>query len=354
MEYLADLAASWQEEWTAAQLVLAGGAMIGLLFGVFAERSDFCTRSAIAALLDGSWRRDSSPVIKVLLAMLSALVLLQLATLSGLEVVTESAAHEADLRLGGILIGALLFGAGMALCRSCISRLLVLTARGNTRSLISLVFMGVVSWATISGVLARPRMQLATLGSIEAPFNNSALISAGFLMLIAVLLVLSWRPLPRGGSWFSLLVWPVLIGALVPVSFIVTGVFGADPFDPVAVEGLRYIQPVADSLAYIAYADALPLKFGLGIVGGTLIGAAVSARLAGRSRIEGFDGAPHPLRYITGAALMGFGGVVCGGCTINWLVTNTAAGHLGMVIAAAGFFAGMWLINHAPLCARLA
>ena len=340
MEQLTGLAAMLQENWTAAQLSLAGGAVIGVIFGVAAERSEFCFRSALATLLDGRWRGDTSLVMNVLIAMLAALALLSLAEFAGLDAVAKSASHEDALRVGGILIGATVFGIGMALSRSCISRLLILTARGNVRALVSSVFMSVVAWASISGVLARPREAVAPLLSVEPDINNTPLAA---IVLGAILVALIWffgRRLPKNRPLVQL-VWPVVIGALVPASFIVTGVFGADPFDPVPVEGLRYILPAADSLAYVVYADALPVRFGTGLVGGTLAGAAVSSLLAGRSRIEGFDGAPHPLRYITGAVLMGFSGVVAGGCTVSWMVTGTAAGHLGAPLALAGFVAGM-------------
>ena len=110
-----------------------------------------------------------------------------------------------------------------------------------------------------------------------------------------------------------------------------TGVIGADDFDPVPVEGLRFLQPVTETLSYWAYASALPLKFGLGLVVGTVLGAAISAFISGRSHVEGFENAPHPLQYLSGAVLMGFGGVVSGGCTVGWMLNNAATGHIGVV-----------------------
>ena len=97
---------------------------------------------------------------------------------------------------------------------------------------------------------------------------------------------------------------------------------------------------MTETLSYWAYASALPLKFGLGVVLGTLLGAAVSAWLSGRSAVEGFENAPHPLQYLSGAVLMGFGGVVSGGCTIGWLLNNSATGHLGVGLAILGYVAG--------------
>ena len=340
MNYLMELAAILQQDWTAAELSVIGGGIVGLVFGFAAERSNFCTRSAMATILDGRWRRDPNLVLHVLVAMLASLALLVLAQNAGLDSVEESAAHEDSLRIGGILFGTMVFGVGMALSRSCVARLLVLTARGNVRSLVSLVFLGLVAWASISGILAGPRSAAAQFLAVETEFNNSLAVSAAFAAALAGLVWFFWRRLPSGWSYSSF-IGPVVIGALVPASFIVTGVFAADPFDPVPVEGLRYIEPTANTLAFIVYADALPVRFGLGLTLGTLAGAAVSVVSAGRFKIEGFDRAPHPLRYIAGASLMGFSGVIAGGCSTNWLVTNTAAGHIGVPLAVVGLLSGM-------------
>ena len=338
-----------QETWSAAQLVLAGGVLVGLLFGVAAERSDFCTRSALGSLLDGGWRRDSSSLVSVLVAILSALILLHVAVWFGLDAVKSSPSYEDSLRVGGILIGSVLFGIGMGLSRSCISRLIILTGRGNSRSLITLVFMGLVAWGSISGVLAHLRIEVASLGSVDSLPANSGLAKLGFGVLLLLAIGFLWSSLPKRESltdWSGFILWSVVIGALVPLSYIVSGVIGSDPFEPLPSEGLRFIQPVADSLAFWSYGEALPLKFGIGVIGGGLFGSLISALFGGRFEVQGFEGAPHPFRYLLGALLMGFGGVVSGGCTVAWLVTNTASGHVGVILAFAGFLIGMWILRN--------
>ena len=125
-----------------------------------------------------------------------------------------------------------------------------------------------------------------------------------------------------------------------PACFFITAVIGADEFDPVPVEGLRFILPVADSLGYFVYSTALTPKFGLGLVGGAFMGTILSAKLSGRIVIEGFNNAPHPLRYILGAFFMAFGGVIAGGCTVGWLLTGGGVLNGGVLIAFAGFGLG--------------
>ena len=346
MENFIDLIIAWRDDYGVTPMVLAGGGIIGLIFGVFAERSDFCSRMALVHLMDGTWRRNSSSLLIVLIAMLSALVAVQSAVYMGMDGVDQSVSHEGDLRLGGIVIGSILFGMGMVLARGCVSRLLVLSGRGNSRAMITIVFLGLVAWSSISGVLAAPRLTLAGLGSISFEANHGHVIS-GIIGLGLVLAIVVLWPYRRDFK-LSDAIAPLVIGGLVLAGFFVTSVIGADDFDPVPVEGLRFLQPLTETLSYWAYASALPLKFGLGVVGGTVLGAAVSAFISGRSKIDSFENAPHPLQYLSGALLMGFGGVVSGGCTIGWMLNNAATGHLGVALAIFGYILG-YKITHAGL-----
>lgn len=339
IETLTILFADWRDTHDLGLMMLLGGGLVGIIFGVLAERIDFCSRTAFGQLFDGSWRQDAGPVLCLLVAMLAAIGSVQM--LAASEAVDFTTTGETDLRVGGIALGSLIFGIGMALCRGCISRLLVLTGRGNLRALFTLGFLGLVAWSSISGVLAAPRMALAgwlTL-SVDSGFSATAALLTGGLLLGMVAFILSRiKHIPRhlGAA--------AVIGLMVGLAFAITGMVGADDFDPVAVEGLLFTRPLTETLAYFTYGQTLSLKFGIGLVPGCVLGAAISAGLGGRSRIETFDqNSPHPLRYLAGAIMMGFGGVVSGGCTIGWMLTNAASGHLGLIIAVAGFLTGMKL-----------
>lgn len=343
MEQILELIIELRDDYGVLPLVLTGGAVIGFVFGICAERSDFCSRTALVSLMDGSHRTAPVPVLTILIAMLVALIGTQAAALLGLSTLDEAVHHETELRIGGIYLGAVLFGAGMILARGCVSRMLVLSARGNLRAVITITFLTLIAWASISGILAVPRIALAGFGAISLPLNHSAvaaLITVAPLLALLVLWRRGLRALSLGQTTSS-----VIIGLLVLAGFLVTGVVGADDFDPVPVEGLRFLQPVTESLAWFVYGAALPLKFGLTLVIGTIGGAALSAQMGRRAVLQGFDGAPHPARYLVGASLMGFGGVVSGGCTIGWLLNNAATAHLGVFIAIAGYVTAYKLLS---------
>ena len=329
----------WRDIYGVTTVVLAASLLVGGLFGWLAERSDYCARSAydeLAIITSQTGRGQFNQLWQVAIAGISAIIAILIASQLDLINIESARQYKAPLNLFGLFFGTLLFGVGMGLSRGCVSRLIILSGRGNIRALITLVFLSLFAWSAISGVLAVPRITLASLGQIEySPVLSNSLFAIWVLLLLAAIVMVARRggadqPVKRA-------IMATFIGLLVPACFFVTSVIGADEFDPVPVEGLRFILPVADSLGYFVYSTALTPKFGLGLVGGAFIGAVLSAKLSGRIVIEGFNNAPHPLRYILGAFFMAFGGVIAGGCTVGWLLTGGSVLNGGVLIAFAGF-----------------
>jgi len=52
-------------------------------------------------------------------------------------------------------------------------------------------------------------------------------------------------------------------------------------------------------------------------VPGVVIGAFIASLFARDFKFQGFDGAPNMRRSMIGAALMGFGGMLAGGCAVG-------------------------------------
>jgi hypothetical protein len=121
----------------------------------------------------------------------------------------------------------------------------------------------------------------------------------------------------RSGNRPSMLIAAALIGALVPLGWVGTGFILYDDFDPVAMQSLAFTSPWTDTLFWTVAASSIPANFGLGLIGGTLLGSFVSAAAARRLQWQSFTSAPETLRYISGAVMMGTGGVLAGGCTIG-------------------------------------
>ena len=158
-------------------VVLAlGGLVIGLLFGFFAQRSRFCMRAAAIEF----WHRTFGEKLAVwLLAFSSAVVAVQLLILTHSLDVSTARQIASRGSLSGALIGGLLFGVGMILSRGCASRLLILSANGNLRALLSGLIFAVTAQASLSGALAPWRNSVAAWWTVEGGSSRDLLSVTG-------------------------------------------------------------------------------------------------------------------------------------------------------------------------------
>jgi uncharacterized membrane protein YedE/YeeE len=123
----------------------------GLGFGFFAQRSRFCLRAAVIEFWHGKF---GDKLTVWLLAFGSAVVGVQLLIVTGALDVSTARQLSARGSLSGALLGGIIFGVGMTMTRGCASRLLVLSATGNLRALLSGLVFVVAAQASLSGVLA--------------------------------------------------------------------------------------------------------------------------------------------------------------------------------------------------------
>ncbi|MGA1273294.1 MAG: YeeE/YedE family protein [Burkholderiaceae bacterium] len=180
-------------------ILSVGGLFIGGLFGFFAQRSRFCLRAAVVEF----WHRKFGEKLSVwLLAFSSAVILVQIMVLSGFLDKGSARQISATGSLSGALVGGILFGLGMILTRGCASRLLVLSANGNLRALLSGLIFAVTAQASLAGVLLPVRTEISSWWVIEGG------PSAEWLMR-----VLSY-PSPEIGFEFGMLPG-VFLGSLI-------------------------------------------------------------------------------------------------------------------------------------------
>ncbi len=156
-------------------IVATAAGLAGLVFGFFAERTGYCLRGGIVdALYGGAAPRLRAWLLSVVVAMVGTqgLVLAGVVDLSGTIYVSGA------FQFGGVLLGGLMFGAGMVLSGGCISRLLVLSGTGNLRAITVLAFTGIIAYAALRGLFALPRIawQDATAFNI-ADHSLSGLLS---------------------------------------------------------------------------------------------------------------------------------------------------------------------------------
>lgn len=179
---------AWIDRWGEPAVLAMTGAIVGLGFGFFGQRSRFCLRGAVVAFWHGHFG-DKLAVWLLLFA--SAVVAIQAMIL--LDWLDVSTARQLSSRgsLSGALVGGLMFGIGMVLTRGCASRLLILSANGNLRALLAGLVFSVAAQAASQGVLVPLRETIAGWWTVEAGSRD----------VLALLGVGHWGGLAFGLIW---------------------------------------------------------------------------------------------------------------------------------------------------------
>lgn len=299
------------------------GLITGIIFGVSAQRSRFCLRAAAVEFARGQL---GDRISVWFLTFSTAVVWVQGATLLGLM-------HPADARMmavpgswSGAIIGGLIFGAGMVLARGCSGRLLVLAATGNLRSLVSGLIFAVVAQMSLKGWLAPMRDELAGLWITSGGRNVNLLhtmpipewsgFALGIIFAIIALYVSYKNRISR-----RRLIFGAGVGFAVAVGWVSTHALSQVAFDPVQIESATFTGPSAKTLMFFLDRTSV-LEFDIGLVPGVVIGAFTASFVTGEFKFQGFENEANMRRAMTGAALMGFGGMLAGGCAIGAGVTG--------------------------------
>jgi uncharacterized membrane protein YedE/YeeE len=312
------------------------GLILGLGFGALAFLTRFCLRRALVGPV--AERASARGVWALALAV--AIVGTQAAVAAGLIGFGDHRFFAGSVPVLLIAVGGLLFGVGAVLARGCITRLTVLTGGGNLRALTGLLVFAVAAHATLQGVLAPLRTSLASVSVTPAAVSLGDLPGGPWVWTAAMSAALVLVALRSGaGAW--MLVGAAALGALVPVAWLGTGYVLYDDFDPIALEGLSFTSPWAEALFWSIASSLTSPGFGTGLIGGVLGGAVLAALLSGRFAWEGFESPAQMGRSLSGAALMGVGGVFAGGCTVGAGLSGVATLSVAALLALGSIVAGM-------------
>jgi uncharacterized membrane protein YedE/YeeE len=250
-----------------------------------------------------------------------------------------------------MFVGGLLFGYGMVLSNGCGSRALVLLGRGNLRSLVVVIVLGIAAQMTLKGLIAPMRVVLLQASqTAPAVLSLPALLSTfgvgetfartlAAAVMSAALIIFAFAHAPFQRAWGQIAAG-IAVGLLVAAGWFATGYLGADDFNPAQVTSLTFISPVADALQYAMLSTGLTLNFGIAMVAGVFTGSLVTALLTRRFHWEGYTSPRHMLRSIGGAVLMGVGGVLAYGCSVGQGLTGLSTLALASFVAVAGILLG--------------
>lgn len=318
------------------------GLALGLVFGIAAQISRFCLRRAVA---QNSADRGQAGAVW-LTAFATALVAFQTAKSFGLIDLGDHRYLSTDLPVAAIVLGGLAFGVGMVLTRGCVSRLTVLGATGNLRAISVLVIFAITAHAMLKGVFSPLRTALGS-ASVELPFGSLAdapILAAAFVgtaILAAIALVIKHRP-----SW-SAVVLGIVIGLVPVLGWMGTSVLLFDEFDPLPVQSAAFTLPWSDTLFWVMASTAIPAGFGTGLIAGVIIGAFASGLIRKELSLASFENPAQFGRYAAGAALMGMGGVLAGGCTVGAGLSGSASLSIAALLALGSIAVGGYIASRA-------
>lgn len=364
MEGLHDAIAAHGPVWLAV-----GGFILGLAFGAVVFRTNYCAMGSLSDIHNfGDYRRFRAWLLAAAVALLGA----QLLQGAGVVSLEKSMYLGSSINWFGDIVGGLIFGFGMVFAGGCPSRNLARAGSGDIRSLITLIVLGMVAYMTIGGLFApiRARLEQTTaFSAFHAPTQSIADIAGAATGLAA-------GPI---GAWLTVIVAGavvlyclgdtrfrrspvhvfsgIAIGLIVVAGWALTGL----TFDDMAVKpippiSLTFVRPAGDTLEWLERFTAGPLPgFGTSTVIGAIFGAFAAAWSMGRFRIATYSDIGDTVRNLSGAALMGVGGVMAMGCTVGQAITGVSTLAFGSFLAfgsiVAGGFYGLRVLERQILAA---
>ncbi len=325
------------------------GLAIGIAAGFFVRHAKLCSFGAIEDALMG---HDGRRLRVFGLALGVAILGTQSLILSGVLDPNLLTYTPPALPIAAIIIGSIMFGIGMAMVGTCGFGSLVRLGGGDLRSLIVLLVLGAAAYATLRGVLAGFRIGILESLSIAMPdgiYSDMASLSSHALSIdvrgmVAIIAGLALCGLALGDKRLRraprLLSAGLALGLLTVAGWIVTSSFGDEFRAPVQPQSLTFVSTIGKAL----YAGLLNVgnfaDFGVATVFGVVAGSWLAAKRADELRWDAFDDDHEMRRHLGGAALMGVGGILAGGCTIGQGITAGSVLALSWPFAVGGMILG--------------
>jgi uncharacterized membrane protein YedE/YeeE len=334
-------------------LVAGAGFIAGMVFGATAHHTNFCTMGAISdAIFLDDYRRLRAWMLAIAVAMLGS----QALHVGGAIDLAKSIYLSSNLGWLGAILGGLMFGFGMTMTGGCGNKTLVRLGAGNLKSIVVFLFLAISAYMTLRGLFGILRINLVEATNIDLAARGFAtqglpelLTAAGLPAAIARWLVVAAL---AGGLLVTCfrdeafrrspmhIASGLIIGALIPVGWLITGVLGADDFHPTPLASFTFVAPIGEAVQYLMTFTGSTINFGIAAVGGVIAGSFLAAQATGSFKLEVFVDADDFVRHMVGGTLMGIGGVMALGCTIGQGITGMSTLALGSLIALISILAG--------------
>jgi uncharacterized membrane protein YedE/YeeE len=332
------------------------GFVLGIALGFAARRGRFCTLGAIEdAVYGADTRRLRAWILAIAVAIAGVHVLEHYADLD----LSRSIYTGHRIEWGGMIIGGMMFGFGMALAGTCGFGMLLRLGGGDMRALVVFLVMAVTAMMTMRGITGLARLQLAEPLTLEIARDSQRLPAllglagdAAMFGAFAFAAALAIGAGAHAGLMRAprLVLTALAIGVLVVAGWFVTGVAGFDPFDTRRIESFSFVAPLGETVLYLMLSSGLRPDFPVGAVLGVIAGAFFAAITARQFRWEAPDDPREMKRHVMGALLMGVGGIAALGCTIGQGITGLSTLSIGSLLAIGSIFVGArvglyWLVE---------
>ncbi|MCX8086732.1 MAG: YeeE/YedE family protein [Rhodocyclaceae bacterium] len=347
---------------TLTRTVIWWGFGLGVIFGFFANKTNFCTMGAVSDVVNmGDWGRMRAWLLAIAVAIIGTNYL----AWSGAINLGKTIYTSQNLPWLSHIVGGFLFGIGMTLASGCGNKTLVRVGGGNLKAVVVFMYMAYAAYLTLKGVFAPVRIAIGQVQTqLPVPQTLPHLLQGSFgLDLPTAQLVFA---LVIGGALIAFVVfnrhfWEnkdnflggLVVGAVIVAGWYITGHLGwaenPETLEEMAfgtnsklLESMSFIAPSAYTIELWAlWTDkGTVVTWGIATVFGVGIGSFLYATATKAFRWEHFISAQDMFRHMIGAVLMGFGGVTALGCTIGQGITGFSTLSLGSIITFLSIVAG--------------
>ncbi|PLY10014.1 MAG: YeeE/YedE family protein [Arcobacter sp.] len=313
------------------------GLILGMVFGMIAQKNQFCFSGSIKDyILTKSTKRGASVVVAMIVAIIATTLVSSYFELD----LTKTVYYKQDVNYFIIIFGGLLFGTGMMIADGCSNRHLIKFGQGDSRSLITLVFIAIFGFATAKGLIQgylSPITNNETLLEISSMIENSTMNIYVVLAVLFVILFLLTKSIKR----IFTLVDGFLIGLLIAAAWAITGVMGEESMERlIELSGVSFIYPTAKSLELFMFYQVNEFTFPIALVCGMILGAFTMSYF--NKKYSFGCTATQKVNRVTynmiGGALMGTGGILSIGCTVGQGLTGMSTLAFASFLAISSIF----------------
>lgn len=336
---------------------IISGLLVGGVFGFIIQRGRYCANTAFRDII---FVNDVTMFRAFLLALITMIIGANLLNDMGLFTLKPQTFYPFANVIGGFL-----FGIGMVLAGGCGSGVWYRTGEGHLGAWVAVLGFLIGASATTNGIL-NPLYKFlrgvkisiagradARLWEILGDGMMEKWIVIAVLALAAFLFLYKGKPFSIGkqkkGFYWS--VTGALIGITGVVAFWASQYWGGGEF----ARGLNFTSPTAELLNVITTGQTQPMfaqeytlgPFKVTWIIFTIIGVPIGAYLSARGLKEFIWKVPPPKELVTAflaGLLMGFSGILGGGCTVGQALTGLTTLSIGSLVASIFMVLGNWTI----------